>query len=137
MFIRRTTTQRDLRTQLHRLRIYGLLRQAVLRPDGRLFDRTSNFIAYGHPTATHGTFGFSYLSLSLADLYSESTMALHYALSRWVTDGIWAEASSCSKNLLVPDTYTANAINSDTGASLGGPDPLFAKNGSSEIDREL
>ena len=38
-----------------------------------------NFLAYGHPTSTHGTFGFSYLSLNLADLYSESTFALHYA----------------------------------------------------------
>ena len=28
--------------------------------------------------------------------------------------------------------YTQSAINSDTGASLGGPDPLFAKNGSSK-----
>src|SRR6267142_699414 len=40
-----------------------------------------DFVAYGHPTAKHGTFGFSYLSLSLAGLYDESTMAFHYAHS--------------------------------------------------------
>src|SRR5207247_9500086 len=49
-----------------------------------------NFLAYGHPTAKHGTFGVSYLSLSLADLYSESTFALHYAQAlreRWNLGG--------------------------------------------------
>jgi hypothetical protein len=90
-----------------------------------------DFVAYGHPTATHGTFGFSYLSLSLADLYSESTMALHYAKAagdKWNFGG----SMKYLKKSFGSDTYTANAINSDTGASLGGPDPLFANNGTSK-----
>jgi len=90
-----------------------------------------NFIAYGHPTATHGTFGFSYLSLSLADLYSESTFAVHYAKAvgeKWNFGG----SLKLLKKSFGSDAYTQNAINSDTGASLGAPDPLFAKNGSSK-----
>lgn len=95
--------------------------------DGSSIGRS--FIAYGHPTAKYGTFGFSYLSLSLADLYSESTFALHYAAAireRWNVGG----SIKLLKKSFGSDTYTQNAINSDTGASLGAPDPLFAQNGS-------
>ena len=97
--------------------------------DGSSIGRS--FIAYGHPTATHGTFGFSYLSLSLADLYTENTFALHYAQSiheRWNVGG----SLKILKKSYGSDAYTQSAINSDTGASLGAPDPLFAKNGSSK-----
>ncbi len=90
-----------------------------------------NFVAYGHPTAKRGTFGFSYLSLSLADLYSESTFGLHYAQSireRWNVGG----SVKFLKKSFGSDTYTQSAINSDSGASLGGSDPLFAKNGNSK-----
>lgn len=90
-----------------------------------------SFLAYGHPTAKRGTFGFSYLSLSLAGLYSESTMALHYAHAvkeRWNVGG----SMKMLKKSFGSDTYTANAIDSDTGASLGAPDPLFAQNGTSK-----
>jgi long-subunit fatty acid transport protein len=97
--------------------------------DGSSIGRS--FIAYGHPTAKYGTFGFSYLSLSLADLYSESTFALHYARpigDRWNVGG----SMKYLKKSFGSDAYTANAINSDTGASLGAPDPLFAQNGNSK-----
>src|SRR5688572_4054370 len=45
-----------------------------------------SFVAYGHPTQKRGTFGFSYLSLSLAGLYSETSFAFSYAKAvkdRW------------------------------------------------------
>ena len=90
-----------------------------------------DYIAYGHPTATHGTFGFSYLSLSLADLYSESTFGFHYAQAireKWNVGG----SIKVLKKSYGSDAYTQNAINSDTGESSGAPDPLFAKNGSSK-----
>ncbi len=90
-----------------------------------------DFVAYGHPTAKHGTFGISYLSLSLADLYSESTFGLHYGYAlheKWNLGG----SIKFLKKSFGSDTYTANAINSDTGASLGAPDPLFAQNGTSK-----
>ena len=101
---------------------------------GGLTDGSSigrSFIAYGHPTAKYGTFGFSYLDLSLAGLYSESTFALHYAAAvreRWNLGG----SIKLLRKSFGSDPYTANAINSDTGASLGAPDPLFAKNGTSK-----
>jgi hypothetical protein len=97
--------------------------------DGSSIDRS--FIAYGHPTDHHGTFGFSYLDLSLAGLYSESTFALHYAAAvhdRWNVGG----SIKLLNKSYGSDPYTGNAINSDTGASLGAPDPLFAKNGTSK-----
>lgn len=95
-----------------------------------------NFLAYGHPTARRGTFGFSYLSLSLSGLYSESTMALHYAAA--VKDK-WNIGTSLKflRKSFGSDQYTENAINSDTGASLGAPDPLFAQNGSSKSGMAL
>lgn len=97
--------------------------------DGSSISRS--YMAYGHPTAKRGTFGFSYLSLSLAGLYSESTMALHYA--RAVKER-WNVGTSLKmlKKSFGSDAYTENAINSDTGASLGAPDPLFAQNGTSK-----
>lgn len=96
--------------------------------DGSSIGRS--FIAYGHPTAKHGTFGFSYLDLSLAGLYSESTFALHYATAvreRWNLGG----SMKLLKKSYGSDLYTQNAIDDD-GHSLGAPDPLFAKNGSSK-----
>lgn len=90
-----------------------------------------NFVAYGHPTSRRGTFGFSYLSLSLAGLYSESTMGLSYAHKvgdKWNVGG----SLKFLKKTFGSDSYTQNAINSDTGASLGAPDPLFAQNGTSK-----
>jgi hypothetical protein len=97
--------------------------------DGSSIGRS--YIAYGHPTSKYGTFGFSYLSLSLADLYSENTYAFHYAQAfrdRWNVGG----SIKLLKKSYGSDQYTQNAINSDTGASLGAPDPLFAQNGSSK-----
>lgn len=97
--------------------------------DGSSIGRS--FLAYGHPTAKHGTFGFSYLDLSLAGLYSESTFALHYATAvreRWNVGG----SIKLLKKSFGSDLYTESAINSDTGAPLNGPDPLFAKNGTSK-----
>jgi hypothetical protein len=102
--------------------------------DGSSIDRS--FIAYGHPTAKHGTFGFSYLDLSLAGLYSESAFALHYATAfreRWNLGG----SIKYLKKSFGSDAYTQSAINSDTGASLGAPDPLFAKNGASKSAASL
>ena len=96
--------------------------------DGSSIGRS--FIAYGHPTEKHGTFGFSYLSLSLADLYSESTFALHYALpihERWNVGG----SIKYLKKTFGSDPYTENAIDGN-GTSLNAPDPLFAKNGNSK-----
>jgi hypothetical protein len=90
-----------------------------------------SFVAYGHPTETHGTFGFSYLSLSLAGLYSESTYALSYAHAVGEKLNLGGTMKFLDKSY-GSDTYTQNAINSDTGQSLGGPDPLFAQNGTSK-----
>ena len=90
-----------------------------------------SYVAYAHPTATHGTFGISYLSLSLADLYTESSTGLSYAHSlgeRWNLGG----TMKLLHKSFGSDDYTQNAINSDTGVSLGAQDPLFAKNGTSK-----
>jgi len=97
--------------------------------DGSSISRS--YVAYGHPTEKRGTFGFSYLSLSLAGLYSESAMALHYANAikeKWNLGG----SIKFLKKSFGTDAYTQSAINSDTGASLGAPDPLFSKNGTSK-----
>ena len=97
--------------------------------DGSSIGRS--FVAYGHPTSKYGTFGFSYLSLSLADLYSESTFALHYANAigeRWNLGGSLKYLNKSFGS----DMYTENAINSDNGLSLNAPDPLFAKFGTSK-----
>jgi len=95
-----------------------------------------NFLAYGHPTARRGTFGFSYLSMSLSGLYSESTMALHYATA--IKDK-WNLGTSLKflRKSFGSDQYTENAINSDTGESLGAPDPLFSENGTSKSGMAL
>jgi hypothetical protein len=90
-----------------------------------------SFVAYGHPTATHGTFGISYLSLSLADLYSESTIGMHYANAykeRWNFGG----TLKFLRKSYGSDQYTANAISGDGSTPLGSPDPLFANNGTSK-----
>jgi len=97
--------------------------------DGSSIGRS--FVAYGHPTAKLGTFGFSYLSLSLADLYSENTFALHYATAvrdRWNVGG----SIKYLKKSFGSDIYTQNAIDSESGTQMNGPDPLFAKNGTSK-----
>ncbi len=97
--------------------------------DGSSISRS--YMAYAHPTAKRGTFGFSYLSLSLAGFYSESAMSLHYGRAvkeRW---NVGASIKMLKKSFGTDD-YTANAINSDTGASLGAADPLFAQNGTSK-----
>src|SRR5664279_4550996 len=98
--------------------------------DGSSIGRS--FLAYGHPTAKHGTFGFSYLDLSLAGLYSESTFAMHYATAvreRWNLGG----SIKLLKKSFGSDMYTQQAIDSDTGAPYpGGGDPLFAKYGTSK-----
>src|SRR5262249_31603205 len=61
----------------------------------------------------------------------ESTFGLHYAHP---VQGKWNLGGSIKflKKSYGSDQYTANAINSDTGASKGGPDPLFANNGTSK-----
>jgi len=102
--------------------------------DGSNISRS--YVAYGHPTEKRGTFGFSYLSLSLAGLYSESTMALHYANAireKWNLGG----SLKFLRKSFGSDAYTASAINADTGASLGGADPLFAGNGTSKSAASL
>jgi hypothetical protein len=89
-----------------------------------------SFVAYGHPTEKHGAFGISYLSLSLAGLYSESTVGLTYATSykeKWNVGG----SLKFLRKSYGSDAYTANAVN-DSGSSLGGADPLFAANGNSK-----
>ncbi len=90
-----------------------------------------SFVAYGHPLRNRGTIGISYLSLSLAGLYSESTIAMSYAHAlkeKWNLGG----SIKFLRKSFGSDAYTENAINSDTGASLGAPDPLFAQNGTSK-----
>jgi len=90
-----------------------------------------SFIGYAQPIRSKGTLGISYLSLSLADLYSESTIGVSYAHAlgeRWNLGGTF----KFLRKSYGSDAYTANAINSDTGASLGSPDPLFANNGTSK-----
>ena len=89
-----------------------------------------SYVAYGQPTQKHGTFALSYLSLSLADLYSESTIGLHYAIpikEKWNVGG----SLKFLRKSFGSDTYTQNAVN-DSGSSLGSPDPLFAANGNSK-----
>ena len=102
--------------------------------DGSNISRS--FIAYGHPTATHGTFGFSYLSLSLAGLYSESTIGVSYAHSlydRWNLGG----TLKFLRKSYGSDQYTANAINSDTGASLECSRSAFRAERKFEIGRRF
>jgi len=89
-----------------------------------------SYVAYGHPTEKRGTFGFSYLSLSLAGLYSESAFGLHYATAvkeKWNLGG----SVKFLRKSFGSDTYTENAVN-DSGSTLGGADPLFAANGNSK-----
>jgi hypothetical protein len=95
-----------------------------------------SYVAYGHPLRKYGTVGFSFLNLDLSGLYSETTMALHYAHAvkeKWNLGG----SIKFLKKSFGTDAYTQNAINSDTGASLGAPDPLFAQNGTSKSGAAL
>src|SRR5262245_51211520 len=38
-----------------------------------------SYVGYAHPLKKYGTVGFSFLSLDLSGLYTETTMALSYA----------------------------------------------------------
>ncbi len=97
--------------------------------DGSSIGRS--FVGYAQPTRNRGTFAVSYLSLSLAGLYSESTVAVSYAHSIRERLNLGGSIKFLKKSFGT-DQYTQNAINSDTGASLGAPDPLFAQNGTSK-----
>lgn len=116
-------------SQLHRSEFtaqYGKLYGGL--SDGSNIARS--FVAYGHPTEKRGTFGFSYLSLSLSGLYSESAMGLHYAneiKEKWNVGG----SLKFLRKSFGSDAYTDNAIDNN-GNSLGSPDPLFANNGTSK-----
>jgi hypothetical protein len=93
--------------------------------DGSSIGRS--FVAYAHPTEKHGTFAFSYLSLSLSGLYTESSYGVSYAHSlgeRWNLGG----TLKLLRLGYGSDTYTQNAVN-DVGGPTGSPDPLFAQNG--------
>jgi hypothetical protein len=95
-----------------------------------------SYVGYAHPLRKYGTLGFSFLSLDLSGLYSESTMALHYAHAvreKWNLGG----SLKFLRKSFGSDPYTQSAINSDTGASLGGADPLFAQNGTSKSGMAL
>ena len=95
-----------------------------------------SFVGYAHPLRRYGTIGFSFLNLDLSGLYSETTMALHYAQAikeKWNLGG----SIKFLKKSFGSDAYTQNAINSDTGASLGAADPLFAQNGTSKSGASL
>ncbi len=98
--------------------------------DGSSIDRS--FLAYAHPLKKrHATLGLSYLSLSLAGLYSETTIGLSYAQAfgeRWNL----GTTMKFLKKSFGSDEYTQNAINVDSGAQLGAADPLFAQNGTSK-----
>ena len=100
---------------------------------GGLTDNSSisrSFLAYAHPLKKRGTLGLSYLSLSLAGLYSESTIGLSYAHAireRWNLGG----TMKFLKKSYGSDSYTENAVD-DYGNSRGAPDPLFANNGNSK-----
>lgn len=90
-----------------------------------------SYVAYAHPLRKYGTLGFSFLNLDLSGLYSESTMAVHYAHAvkeKWNLGGTF----KFLKKSFGSDSYTQSAINSDTGSSLGAADPLFAQNGTSK-----
>ena len=90
-----------------------------------------SFLAYAHPLQKRGTIAMSFLNLDLSGLYSETTVGMHYAHSlgeRWNLGG----SLKFLKKSYGSDAYTQSAVNSDTGASLGGPDPLFAQNGTSK-----
>ena len=90
-----------------------------------------SYIAYAHPLRKKGTIAVSYLQLSLAGLYSEDTIGISYAHSvgdRWNL----GTTAKYLKKAFGSDDYTQNAINADTGASLGAPDPVFAQNGTSK-----
>lgn len=89
-----------------------------------------SYIAYAHPLRKYGTVGFSFLNLDLSGLYSETTVALHYAQAvkeKWNLGG----SLKFLKKSFGSDAYTENAV-SDNGAPLGGADPLFAQNGTSK-----
>jgi hypothetical protein len=95
-----------------------------------------SFVAYAHPLRKYGTVGFSFLNLDLSGLYSETTMALHYAQAvkeKWNLGG----SIKFLKKSFGSDPYTQNAIDSDTGVSLGAADPLFAQNGTSKTGASL
>ncbi len=90
-----------------------------------------SYVAYAHPLRKYGTVGMSFLNLDLSGLYSETTIALHYAQAikeKWNLGG----SLKFLRKSFGSDTYTQSAINADTGATLGAPDPLFAKNGTSK-----
>jgi hypothetical protein len=90
-----------------------------------------SYIAYAHPLRKRGTIAFSYLQLSLAGLYTENTMGLSYAHAVGTRWNLGTTMKFLRKSF-GSDQYTQNAINADTGASLGAPDPLFANNGTSK-----
>ena len=102
--------------------------------DGSSIGRS--YVAYAHPLRKYGTVGVSFLNLDLSGLYSESVMAVHYAhavKTKWNLGG----SIKFLKKSFGTDAYTDNAINSDTGAALNAPDPLFAQNGTSKSGAAL
>jgi hypothetical protein len=90
-----------------------------------------SYIGYVHPLKKSSALGISYLSLDLSGLYSESTIAFSYAYALQERWNLGANIKLLRKSF-GSDAYTQSAINSDTGASLNAPDPLFAKNGTSK-----
>jgi hypothetical protein len=96
--------------------------------DGSSISRS--YVAYAHPLKKHGTLGFSFLNLDLSGLYSETTMAVHYAHAvkeRWNIGG----SLKYLKKSFGTDAYSTNAIDNN-GNQNGTPDPLFANNGTSK-----
>jgi len=91
------------------------------------------FFGYGQPLGKQGrlgAIGLDYISLNLTGLYKEETFGLSYAYSikdRWNVGG----SVKLLKKTIGSDQFTGNAINSQTGLSLGQVDPLFA-NGNSK-----
>jgi hypothetical protein len=94
---------------------------------------SNSFFGYVHPLPKKlGVAGVSYINLSLSGLYAENTIGLSYARSvgnRWNVGG----TLKSMRKSFGTNQYTDNAINVDTGASLGAKDPVLAKGQSKSV----
>jgi hypothetical protein len=86
-----------------------------------------SFLGYVQPLPKQwGRLGVSYVGLGLAGLYSESSLGLSYARSIGTKLNAGGTVKMLRKSFGT-DAYTDSAINVDSGATLGGKDPVLAK----------
>jgi hypothetical protein len=84
-----------------------------------------SFVGYAHPLPEKkGVLGAGYVGLSLAGLYREDTLGLSYGRT-FKKDWNLGGTVKLLRRSFGSDLYTENAIDAESGAVLGGRDPVF------------